>query len=57
MNTKIKNHDLPNVQVESPYYPGDTLQEDLSKRIHKKALPNATNQIVDEIERLIGVRH
>ena len=34
----------------------DTLQEDLSKRIHKKALPNATNQIVDEIERLIGVR-
>lgn len=34
----------------------DELQEDLSKRIHKKALPNATNVIVDEIERLIGVR-
>lgn len=34
----------------------DEMQHKLSKKIHKKALPNATNQIVDEIERLIGVR-
>lgn len=34
----------------------DELQEKLSKKIHKKALPNATNDIVNEIERLIGVR-
>lgn len=34
----------------------DELQDKLSKKIHKRALPNATNNIVDEIERLIGIR-
>lgn len=31
----------------------DELQEKLSKKIHKKALPNATKDIADEVEKLI----